>query len=133
MLAPGPARLVIDEIQALPPPAASRMTLPNTVVSIATRMLLLAGKADDRALAVALHRKRPHQIACDGGYFAADRSARLDQRGEVGSNLPANGFLTTATTATLRSGVCAGWPASPRDSSTNVRIFRTCIEHFSLQ
>src|SRR5467141_2097149 len=31
--APGAARLVSEEIQALPPPAASRITLPNTVVS----------------------------------------------------------------------------------------------------
>ena len=36
MLAPGAARLVNEEIQALPPPAASRITLPNTVVSMAT-------------------------------------------------------------------------------------------------
>src|ERR1700704_4646710 len=42
-------------------------------------------------------------------------------------NLPAYGFFTTATAATLRSGVCAGWPASLRVSSTNVRIFRICM------
>ena len=36
MVAPEATRLVKEEIHALPPPAASRMTLPNTVVSIAT-------------------------------------------------------------------------------------------------
>ena len=31
------------------------------------------------------------------------------------SNFPAKGFFTTATAATLRSGICAGWPASLRE------------------
>ena len=48
-------------------------------------VLLLAGKADDRALAVALHRKRPHQIERDGRITSRPIcGARLDQHGEVG-------------------------------------------------
>jgi len=36
IVAPGATRLVNEEIHALPPPAASRIALPNTVVSMAT-------------------------------------------------------------------------------------------------
>ena len=43
-------------------------------------VLLLAGQADDRALAVALRRIRPQQFKRNGRHFPADRIARLHQR-----------------------------------------------------
>ena len=49
-------------------------------------------------------------------------SLALTSGARSGSNRPANGLSTTATTATLRSGGVTSRPASRRTSSTKVRM-----------
>ena len=83
MVAPGAARLVIDEIQALPPPAASRMTLPNTVVSMATPCSCSPFMPMIARLAVAFRLVRREQRNRELADLPADLLARLGQRAQV--------------------------------------------------
>ena len=82
MVAPGAARLVNEEIQALPPLAASRIRFPNTVVS-RLRVLLLAVDADDGGLAVALRLVRREHGNCERADRTTDPGAGVGERLEV--------------------------------------------------